>query len=47
MGASVENGNVDAHISEDKIAEADKFKSEANQAFKGIGECLCASSPSP
>ena len=40
MGAS-ENGDViEGHINEDKMAEADQAKQEANDAFKGIAPLM-------
>lgn len=35
MGETLENGDTAEHISEEQLAEADKAKQEANQAFKG------------
>lgn len=34
MGETLENGDTAEHISEEQLAEADKAKQEANQAFK-------------
>ena len=44
MGASLENGDA-AHLPDEKLAEAEQMKAEANQAFKGVHAVLYSLSP--